>query len=108
MEQHGAGFLDHVTVLIGVAVGGKATAGIIHHPYYNSPGLVQCGCHDDSTSRGQAAKGAVVGRTMWGVVGLGECGDGDGVTVWYGVAWCLWWCHDVYGDNCWMIEGFSV
>ncbi len=30
-----AGFLDHVTVLIGIAVSGTAVAGVIHQPYYN-------------------------------------------------------------------------
>jgi len=29
------GLLDHVTVLIGVAVKGRAIAGIIHQPFYN-------------------------------------------------------------------------
>lgn len=30
-----AGLLDHVTVLIGIASGGKAVGGVIHQPYYN-------------------------------------------------------------------------
>lgn len=50
-----AGFLDHVTVLIGVAVNGKAVGGVIHQPYYNY----------------QAGPGAPMGRTMWGIVGVG-------------------------------------
>lgn len=29
------GFLDYVTVLIGIAVNGKAIAGVIHQPYHN-------------------------------------------------------------------------
>lgn len=30
-----AGFLDHVTILVGIAVQGKAVGGVIHQPYYN-------------------------------------------------------------------------
>ena len=29
------GLLDHVTVLIGIAVGKEAVAGVIHQPYWN-------------------------------------------------------------------------
>ena len=29
------GLLDHVTVLIGIAVGSEAVAGVIHQPYWN-------------------------------------------------------------------------
>lgn len=29
------GLLDHVTVLIGLAVNGKAVGGVIHQPFYN-------------------------------------------------------------------------
>lgn len=38
-----AGLLDHVTVLIGIASGGKAVGGVIHQPYYNyqNPGWAQ-------------------------------------------------------------------
>ena len=50
------GLLDHVTVLIGVAVKGKAVAGVIYQPYYNY----------------QAGPNAVLGRTIWGIVGLGK------------------------------------
>ncbi|XP_076052666.1 3'(2'),5'-bisphosphate nucleotidase 1 isoform X1 [Oratosquilla oratoria] len=48
--------LDHVTVLIGIATGGKAIGGIIHQPYYNYKN-----------------PGGELGRTIWGVVdgGLG-------------------------------------
>nr|XP_053634991.1 3'(2'),5'-bisphosphate nucleotidase 1-like isoform X2 [Cherax quadricarinatus] len=48
--------LDHVTVLIGIATGGKAVGGVIHQPYYN-----------------YQTPGSVLGRTVWGVVG-GEVG----------------------------------
>ena len=47
------GYLDHVTVLIGVAVKGRAVGGVIHQPYYN-------------------AQSSHVGRTIWGIVGLGQ------------------------------------
>lgn len=43
-----------MTVLIGVAVNGESVGGVIHQPYYNY----------------QVAD-AKMGRTMWGVVGLG-------------------------------------
>ena len=46
------GLLDHVTVLIGIAVGSKAVAGVIHQPYYN-----------------YKTEGATVGRTFYGLVG---------------------------------------
>ena len=49
------GLLDHVTVLIGVSVQGRAMAGVIHQPYYNYG----------------AGPGARLGRTIWGVVGIG-------------------------------------
>ena len=45
------GFLEHVTVLIGVSVNGKAVGGVIHQPY----------THLTDT----------VGRTVWGLKGLG-------------------------------------
>ncbi|KAM9703851.1 3'(2'),5'-bisphosphate nucleotidase 1 isoform 2-T3 [Menidia menidia] len=50
--------LDNVTVLIGVAYGGRAIAGIINQPFYNY----------------QLGAGADLGRTMWGIVGLGAFG----------------------------------
>lgn len=51
-----AGLLDHVTMLIGIAVKGKAVAGIIYQPYHNY----------------QAGSDAVLGRIIWGIVGLGN------------------------------------
>ncbi|XP_078672093.1 3'(2'),5'-bisphosphate nucleotidase 1-like [Branchiostoma floridae x Branchiostoma belcheri] len=57
-KEYTEGFLDHVTVLIGVAVNGKAVAGVINQPYYNY----------------KAGPGATLGRTMWGIVGLGAFG----------------------------------
>jgi len=50
------GLLDHVTVLIGIAVNGEAVAGVIHQPYFNY----------------KEGPEAQLGRTIWGVVGLGE------------------------------------
>ncbi|CAG9838162.1 unnamed protein product [Diabrotica balteata] len=56
-SEYTEGLLDHVTVLIGIAVGGKAVGGVIYQPYYeykkvkNGPG-----------------------RTFWGLVGLGVGG----------------------------------
>lgn len=53
-KEYTQGFLDHVTVLIGVAVNGESIGGVIHQPYYN-----------------YKVPEATMGRTMWGVVGLG-------------------------------------
>ncbi|KAI5090695.1 3'(2'),5'-bisphosphate nucleotidase 1, partial [Silurus meridionalis] len=50
--------LDHVTVLIGIAHKGKAIAGVINQPFYNY----------------QAGAGATLGRTLWGMLGLGAFG----------------------------------
>ena len=49
------GLLDHVTVLIGVAWKGKSIGGVIHQPYFNYQNT-----------------GAELGRTMWGLIGLGS------------------------------------
>ncbi|XP_056118665.1 3'(2'),5'-bisphosphate nucleotidase 1 isoform X1 [Rhinichthys klamathensis goyatoka] len=50
--------LDHVTVLIGIAYKGTAIAGVINQPFYNY----------------QIGAGASLGRTLWGVLGLGAFG----------------------------------
>ncbi|XP_029846997.2 3'(2'),5'-bisphosphate nucleotidase 1 isoform X2 [Ixodes scapularis] len=34
-KEYTQGFLDHVTILVGIAVDGKAVGGVIHQPYYN-------------------------------------------------------------------------
>ncbi|BFZ06817.1 hypothetical protein BsWGS_09856 [Bradybaena similaris] len=52
------GLLDHVTVLIGVAVNGEAKGGVIYQPYYNY----------------QAGSDAALGRCIWGLIGLGSFG----------------------------------
>lgn len=49
--------LDHVTVLIGVAVGDRAVGGVIHQPYYNFK-----------------EAGENIGRTIWGIKGIGTGG----------------------------------
>ena len=48
------GLLEHVTVLLGIAVGSQAVAGVIHQPYYNYKA---------------AEQGASVGRTFYGLQG---------------------------------------
>ncbi|XP_035534432.1 3'(2'),5'-bisphosphate nucleotidase 1 isoform X1 [Morone saxatilis] len=50
--------LDNVTVLIGIAYGGRAIAGVINQPFYNY----------------QLGAGADLGRTIWGMPGLGAFG----------------------------------
>ncbi|XP_042245911.1 3'(2'),5'-bisphosphate nucleotidase 1 isoform X1 [Thunnus maccoyii] len=50
--------LDNVTVLIGVAYGGRPIAGVINQPFYNY----------------QLGAGAALGRTIWGMPGLGAFG----------------------------------
>jgi 3'(2'), 5'-bisphosphate nucleotidase len=56
--EYTQGLLDHVTVLIGIAVGDNAVAGVIHQPYYNY----------------ETAIGDDLGRTLWGVTGIGVGG----------------------------------
>lgn len=51
------GLLDHVTVLIGIAVKGQAVGGVIHQPYFNYKTVKD-----------------PVGRSLWGLVGLGVGG----------------------------------
>lgn len=43
-----------MTVLVGIAVNGKAVGGIIHQPYFNN-----------------SLEGESMGRTLWGLIGLG-------------------------------------
>ncbi|XP_072217964.1 3'(2'),5'-bisphosphate nucleotidase 1 [Leuresthes tenuis] len=57
-KEYTEGLLDNVTVLIGIAYGGRAIAGVINQPFYNY----------------QLGAGAALGRTMWGIVGLGAFG----------------------------------
>ena len=51
------GFLDHVTTLIGISVQGVPVAGVIHQPFFK-----------------MAAGNDEVGRTIWGMVGVGVFG----------------------------------
>ena len=53
-SEYTQGFLEHVTVLIGLSIRDRAVGGIIHQPYYKK---------NDNT----------LGRTIWGLKGLG-CG----------------------------------
>lgn len=57
-QEYSQGFLDHVTVLIGISAHGKALAGIIHQPFYNF----------------QKKESENLGRTMWGIQDLGVGG----------------------------------
>ncbi|XP_068564459.1 3'(2'),5'-bisphosphate nucleotidase 1 [Cebidichthys violaceus] len=57
-KEYTEGLLDNVTVLIGIAYGGRAIAGVINQPFYNY----------------ELGAGAVLGRTMWGMPGLGSFG----------------------------------
>lgn len=54
--EYTQGFLDHVTILIGIAVRNRAVGGVIHQPFYSS---------------GDSEK---LGRTLWGIVGAGVGG----------------------------------
>jgi len=56
-QEFTQGLLDHVTVLVGIAVGSRSVAGVIHQPYYN-----------------YKEEGATLGRTFYGVVGGGVVG----------------------------------
>lgn len=51
-NEYTQGFLEHVTVLIGIAIKDKAIGGVIHQPYFK-------------TNNGD------IGRTIWGVKGIG-------------------------------------
>lgn len=53
-----AGFLEHVTVLIGISVNEKPVAGVIHQPYFK-------------TMVGEEKQ---MGRTIWGLQGVGVGG----------------------------------
>lgn len=53
--EYTQGFVEHVTVLIGIAVNDLAIGGVIHQPYYKQPD-------------------GEIGRTVWGLKGLGTGG----------------------------------
>ncbi|XP_031843336.1 3'(2'),5'-bisphosphate nucleotidase 1 [Nomia melanderi] len=52
-SEYTQGLVEHVTVLIGVAIGERAIGGVIHQPYYKS------------------TNSDVLGRTIWGINGVG-------------------------------------
>lgn len=52
-SEYTQGRLDHVTVLVGISVKGRAIGGVIHQPYYNY-----------KTNN-------PLGRTIWGLIGIG-------------------------------------
>lgn len=56
-SEYTQGLLEHVTVLIGVAVGKEPIAGVIHQPFYN-----------------YKSKGGEIGRTVWSLKGAGVGG----------------------------------
>lgn len=51
--EYTQGLVEHVTVLVGVAIGKTAIGGVIHQPYYKG---------DTSNT---------FGRTLWGIDGVG-------------------------------------
>ncbi|XP_068157745.1 3'(2'),5'-bisphosphate nucleotidase 1 [Drosophila tropicalis] len=53
--EYTQGFVEHVTVLIGIAVKNAAVGGVIHQPFYKHPS-------------------GELGRTIWGLKGLGTGG----------------------------------
>ena len=55
-SEYTQGLVEHVTVLVGVAVGDRAVGGVLHQPYYR-----------DATN-------TIVGRTFWGIEGVGVGG----------------------------------
>ncbi|XP_039281442.1 3'(2'),5'-bisphosphate nucleotidase 1 isoform X2 [Nilaparvata lugens] len=59
--EYTQGFLDHVTILIGIAVRNRAVGGVIHQPFYSS-----------GTQSGTDS--GTLGRTLWGIVGAGVGG----------------------------------
>lgn len=55
-SEYTQGLVEHVTVLVGIAIGEKAVAGVIHQPYYKN------------------AENGTLGRTIWGIDGVGVGG----------------------------------
>ncbi|XP_053986099.1 3'(2'),5'-bisphosphate nucleotidase 1 [Hylaeus volcanicus] len=52
-SEYTQGLVEHVTVLVGIAIGERAVGGVIHQPYYKN---------DESDT---------LGRTIWGINGVG-------------------------------------
>ncbi|XP_055235316.1 3'(2'),5'-bisphosphate nucleotidase 1 isoform X3 [Gorilla gorilla gorilla] len=72
-KEYTEGLLDNVTVLIGIAYEGKAIAGVINQPYYNYENNEKQQLREHR-SEAKAGPDAVLGRTIWGVLGLGAFG----------------------------------
>ncbi|XP_012275914.1 3'(2'),5'-bisphosphate nucleotidase 1 [Orussus abietinus] len=54
--EYAQGLVEHVTILVGVAIGKRAVGGIIHQPYYKN------------------SENGMLGRTLWGIEGVGVHG----------------------------------
>ncbi|KAF3421264.1 hypothetical protein E2986_08088 [Frieseomelitta varia] len=52
-SEYAKGLVEHVTVLVGVAIGHRAIGGVIHQPYYRN------------------IENGTLGRTLWGINGVG-------------------------------------
>ncbi|CAL7949584.1 unnamed protein product [Xylocopa violacea] len=52
-SEYTQGLVEHVTVLVGVAIGRTAIGGVIHQPYYKN------------------TENEILGRTLWGINGAG-------------------------------------
>ncbi|XP_033617921.1 3'(2'),5'-bisphosphate nucleotidase 1 isoform X2 [Fukomys damarensis] len=72
-KEYTEGLLDNVTVLIGVAYEGEAIAGVINQPYYNYQNGAKQVFREHSKGA-EAGPDAELGRTIWGVLGLGAFG----------------------------------
>ncbi|XP_055437894.1 3'(2'),5'-bisphosphate nucleotidase 1 isoform X1 [Bubalus kerabau] len=72
-KEYTEGLLDNVTVLIGIAYEGKAIAGVINQPYYNYQKNENEKLREPRNDA-KAGPDAVLGRTIWGVLGLGAFG----------------------------------
>ncbi|XP_023614359.1 3'(2'),5'-bisphosphate nucleotidase 1 isoform X3 [Myotis lucifugus] len=72
-KEYTEGLLDNVTVLIGIAYEGKAIAGVINQPYYNYQNNEKQTLRE-RRKEAKAGPGAALGRTIWGVLGLGAFG----------------------------------
>lgn len=70
--EYTKGLLDHVTTLIGIAVKGEPLAGVICQPYYNFQKVT--GTTGQSIEGGDCEPGVVMGRTVWGIQGIGAFG----------------------------------
>ena len=54
--EYTQGLVEHVTVLVGIAIGDRAIGGVIHQPFFKN------------------VKSNTLGRTIWGIVGIGYGG----------------------------------